>query len=175
VILKYHKNSILGSAEGTGLFTVVPAGRRNCAEHHGLRLCPARRGISRSASGSQGVLGISEAVIPAKLLRLVCDTAAVRARLHQRSATPLSCGRRCARARGSRVRAKAPSPLRFAGAVHDANGIAGRVGIARSVMECGVVFLKTVARTHGCEPAIEHCLRKKSGLPSADWLPLIQF
>jgi hypothetical protein len=33
-----------------------------------------------------------------------------------------------------RVRAKAPSSLRFAGAVHDANGIVGRGGIARGVM-----------------------------------------
>jgi len=53
---------------------------------HGPRLCPARRGISRSVSGSQAGLSISDAVIPAKLLRLVCDTAAVRAQVQQRSA-----------------------------------------------------------------------------------------
>jgi hypothetical protein len=33
------------------------------------------------------------------------------------------------------MRAKAPSPLRFAGAVQDAGGIAGRGRIAQSVME----------------------------------------
>jgi cobalt-zinc-cadmium efflux system membrane fusion protein len=47
---------------------------------HGPRLCPARSGISRSASDSQAVLSISDVIIPARLLRLVCDTAAVRAR-----------------------------------------------------------------------------------------------
>jgi hypothetical protein len=41
------------------------------------------------------------------------------------SATPLSCGRWPSKARGLRVRAKAPSPLRFAGAVHDARGLPG--------------------------------------------------
>ena len=91
--------------------------RRRARPFNGPRLCPARRGISRSESDPQAVSYISDAVIPAKLLRLVCDTAAVRAR----GATPLSCGRRCSRARGPRVRAKAPSPLRFAGAVHDAS------------------------------------------------------
>ena len=48
------------------------------AGRYGARLCPARRGISRSASYPQAVLRISDAVIPATLLRLVCDTAAVR-------------------------------------------------------------------------------------------------
>ena len=57
----------------------------------------------------------------------------------KRSATPLSCGQRSSKARGSRVRAKAPSPLRFAGAVQDANGIVGRVGIARGATERGCV------------------------------------
>jgi hypothetical protein len=38
----------------------------------------ARRGISRNASDPQAGLRISDAVIPATLLRLVCDTAAVR-------------------------------------------------------------------------------------------------
>ena len=90
--------------------------RRNCAGRHGARLYPARRGISRSASGLQAGLSIFDAVILAKLLWLVCDTAAVRARGvmdcgGKRSATPLSCGRRCSKVRGSRVRAKAPSPL----------------------------------------------------------------
>ena len=80
--------------------------RRNCAGGHGARLYPARRGISRSASGLQAGLSIFDAVIPAKLLRLVCDTAAVRAR----GVTPLSCGRWSSKVRGSRVRAKAPSP-----------------------------------------------------------------
>jgi hypothetical protein len=51
----------------------------------------------------------------------------------KRSATPLSCGQRSAKVRGSCVRAKAPSPLRFAGAVQDANGLGGRVVIARGV------------------------------------------
>jgi hypothetical protein len=55
--------------------------RWDCAGRHGARLCPARRGISRSASGPQAGLSISDAVIPAKLLRLVCDTAAVRVRI----------------------------------------------------------------------------------------------
>jgi len=59
---------------------------RHCAEHHGAWLCPARRGISRSALDPQAVLSISDTPIPAKLLRLVCDTAAVRARVQQRSA-----------------------------------------------------------------------------------------
>jgi hypothetical protein len=62
------------------------------AGRHGPRLCPARRGISRSASGSQAGLSISDAVIPAKLLRLVCDTAAVRARVQQRSASGSQAG-----------------------------------------------------------------------------------
>jgi hypothetical protein len=44
---------------------------------NGPRLCPARRRISRSASDSQAGLNIPDAVIPAKLRRLVCDTAAV--------------------------------------------------------------------------------------------------
>jgi len=86
--------------------------RRPC---NGPRLCPARCGISRSASGPQAGLNISDAVIPAKLLRLVCDPAAVRARVQQRSAaesaTPLSCGRRFSEGRGACGRAKAPSPL----------------------------------------------------------------
>ena len=43
----------------------------------------------------------------------------------KRGARPLSCGRRSSKTRGSRSRAKAPSPLRFAGAVHDACGFAG--------------------------------------------------
>ena len=47
---------------------------------HGARLCPARRRISRSASSPQAMLSISDAVMPAKLLRLVCDPAAIRAR-----------------------------------------------------------------------------------------------
>jgi hypothetical protein len=37
-------------------------------------------------------LSISDAVIPAKLLRLVCDTAAVRARVQQRSASGSQAG-----------------------------------------------------------------------------------
>jgi hypothetical protein len=84
------------------LWLIPHSSRRHCARRHGPRLCPARRGISRSASGRQAGLSISDAVIPAKLLRLVCDTAAVRA---------LSCGRWYSKARGSCVRAKAPSPL----------------------------------------------------------------
>jgi hypothetical protein len=55
----------------------------------------------------------------------------------KRSATPLLCGRRFLNARGPRVRAKAPSPLRFAGAVQDAYGFAGRVVVARSTVAPG--------------------------------------
>jgi hypothetical protein len=55
------------------------------------------------------------------------------------SATPLSCGRRRSNVPGSRVRAKAPAPLRCAGAVQDAIGLAVRVGIPRSVTERGCV------------------------------------
>jgi hypothetical protein len=58
---------------------------------------------------------------------------------HSRGPGVLSCGRRSAAARGWRVRAKASSPLRFAGAVHDAKGIVGRVVIARGVTERGCV------------------------------------
>jgi hypothetical protein len=54
--------------------------RRNCAERQGARLCPARRRISRSASDPQAGLSFFDTVIPAKVLRLVCDTAAVRGR-----------------------------------------------------------------------------------------------
>jgi hypothetical protein len=60
--------------------------RRNCAGRYGARLCPARRGISRSVWSPQPALSIPDAIIPAKLLRLVGDTAAVRARVQQRSA-----------------------------------------------------------------------------------------
>jgi len=63
------------------------------------------------------MLSILEAVIPAKLLRLVCDTAAVRAP-HALAA------RACVRNPHSSGR------WRFAGAVYNANGMAGRVGIA---------------------------------------------
>ena len=44
----------------------------------GPRLCPARRGISRSASARHAVMNIPNAVSPANPLRLVFDTAAVR-------------------------------------------------------------------------------------------------
>ncbi len=47
------------------------------------------------------------------------------------------------------MRAKAPSPLRFAGAVHDAPGLAKRMVIARGVMDCGDRSPSSKARMMG--------------------------
>jgi len=76
----------------------------------GARLCPARRGISRSASVPQAVLSVSGAVIPAKLLRLVCDTAAVRAGGQKRSAAGSDPDRSATFVRATIL--KSPEPAR---------------------------------------------------------------
>jgi hypothetical protein len=54
----------------------------------------------------------------------------------KRSATPLSDGQRIPKIRLSHVRAKAPSPLRSAGAVHDTPMALDAHGHSRSVLEC---------------------------------------
>jgi hypothetical protein len=95
------------------------------------------RGASWSAAGFRAEREQPQRVGPARRVEYLrrghsCEAAAAGLR-HSRGPGALSLGQRFSKARGSCVRAKAPSPLRFAGAVHDANGFAGRVVIARAL------------------------------------------
>jgi hypothetical protein len=114
-------------------------------------------------------LSIFDAVIPAKLLRLVCATAAVRARVRHRTAARSVAPRRFRAGDGAQKLAagacvrKRRRRWRFAGAVHDANGLAGRVEIAQGVMDCGgkrhaafvrAMALKSSRLRRACESAV---------------------